>query len=112
MAKPAWLPVGTTPYHATCITQTLGVASGVRESLNKNNEYGYADSFNFSWLYIFEISDDHTYFLTLFLTKISAKLPSLFSPFARIRLRPVIVGSTIMRMGVLTESSLATILHG
>ena len=58
------------------------------------------------------ISELQAFGFVLFMMMMLLVTPNLFSPLARIRFRPVIVGLTTRCTGVLMESSLNTAFHG
>ena len=99
-ATAAWFPVLLTPYQARVITYTSGLTPSLRDGWYRNSEYGSADSSKNSRLYSLEMSVVHADLCVRRRMRISGIWASIFSPLARIRFRPVQLGSTTSRHGV------------
>ena len=76
------------------MTKVVGTWFWLRWSLYKKREYGRADFSRCSWLESLDTSELQACSKTLFLSRISIREPIRFSPLARVRFRPNIVGST------------------
>ena len=76
------------------ISHTSQLGGPVKVVAVEKREYSNAPLARWSWLYSLVTSELQAYGLTPLLSIISTSNPIWFSPFARVRFKPDIVGST------------------